>query len=240
MATTTPTHHPSTHPRATTRRYAACIAHATAPGRPWPPKQPCLSGAARDRPQTNTSSTRHATQRSHGRSIEKRASGLAPNSRPLRTSCRRPAPRDRRPSRSCIGEKAAAPPALSSSMQLGTTASAGREQRSTAAFARGRARRGPRTRRPPRTKRGTLTLGRIAPRPVAALLHGGCCPKGSEKLRNLTGGRRVAIGRHLASVSSHLPACLGRSQHRSSHHRSTHRSVSGLCNSLHAREQLAT
>jgi hypothetical protein len=32
---------------------------------------------------------------------------------PLGTSCRRPAPRDRRPPRACIGEKAAAPPTLS-------------------------------------------------------------------------------------------------------------------------------
>ena len=45
------------------------------------------------------------------------ASPAVPARRSLRTSCRRPAPRDRRPSRSCIGEKAAAPPALSSSMQ---------------------------------------------------------------------------------------------------------------------------
>jgi hypothetical protein len=49
--------------------------------------------------------------------LRARASATAPSSLSLRTSCRRPAPRDRRPSRFCIGEKAAAPPALSSSMQ---------------------------------------------------------------------------------------------------------------------------
>jgi hypothetical protein len=49
--------------------------------------------------------------------LDKRASPLAPGSRLLRTSCRRPAPRDRRPSRYCISEKATVPPALSSSMQ---------------------------------------------------------------------------------------------------------------------------
>ena len=46
-----------------------------------------------------------------------RASPAVPTRPSLRTSCRRPAPRDRRPSRFCIGDKAAAPPALSSSMQ---------------------------------------------------------------------------------------------------------------------------
>src|SRR5436190_1342477 len=46
--------------------------------------------------------------------------------RSLRTSCRCPGPRDRPSSRSCIGEKAAAPPALSRSMPGSSPSGAGR------------------------------------------------------------------------------------------------------------------
>ena len=55
-----------------------------------------------------------------------------------------------------------------------------------------------------------------------AALHAGCRVNGSENLRNLSGGRRMAI-RGLATISSHLFAVFGRSGHGSSHHSSTHR-----------------
>jgi hypothetical protein len=57
---------------------------------------------------------------------------------------------------------------------------------------------------------------------AAASSHGGCCTKGSEKLWNLTGGRRIAIHR-TDEVLVPLRATFGRPDHGSSHHRSTHR-----------------
>jgi Phosphotransferase enzyme family len=60
-------------------------------------------------------------------------------------------------------------------------------------------------------------------RRIAPAIGRGCRVNGSEKLRNLSGGRRVAIREKMVKVSSHLLARSRRFEHRSSHHRSTHR-----------------
>ena len=52
--------------------------------------------------------------------------------------------------------------------------------------------------------------------------HGGCCTKRSEKLWNLTGGRRIAIHRS-DEARAPFPGHLSPPEHGSSHHRSTHR-----------------
>src|SRR5215218_7668013 len=73
---------------------------------------------------------------SKGSAVEaKRKSPPTSGSRPPRARCRRPPARDQLPRRSCFGGKAAAPPALSSSMQL-SGASRPRESRECTAARR--------------------------------------------------------------------------------------------------------
>jgi hypothetical protein len=57
---------------------------------------------------------------------------------------------------------------------------------------------------------------------LTAPIHGGCRAKRSEKLRNLTGGRRIAI-RGAGEGLVPFVAMQGRFEHGSPHHRSTHR-----------------